>query len=845
MYRFIREKLPDLSRKYNKHLLFVVAFTSALCLWLHPELKGADITRYLYWTRTFLFDRDLLLVNEFEMYGERLLITPTGYALEFHNFGTAIFWLPFYAIAYFIDWLVHRPGEVIRTGFEPIYILLINFSTWIYAGITLLLLHRLVRRYSSNRAALWATIFVSLGTSYFYYIVFLPVSSHIVSVLLATLFLTAWEADRRRTRWQLWLAMGIIGGGLLLVANYNLPFLVLPLLTLLSDVRKNGFYNRRLKLLGIYVLSGFLTFMPQFFIWWLFFDSPLATPYSAQLSWLKSQMILSWFSTWHGLFVFSPIVFLSLAGIYYLFRRDKILAAGFTIIFFSFSYIVGTNVAWWGGTSFGARYFISLTPLFVIGLATFLNHVNKTVVYVISGMLALWTLLLYIQTALGLMNLHNWYPINRLVAGQWQVLQQLPRFIYYEARLPLTEGPLFMIVLALAVVGAIILSLGPGLARTLWSRFDDQALFVLPGLLIALIIFIGYAGLNSETARSQLMEARYYRDKQQIYTFDPFDSMKNYHKMAGFYLDHGQPEQSMTTIQAAIKLWPDQTRQVVSEDELQPLVYHSLDLNFGNVVRLIGYSLEKTEHNRLKANLYWQRLAAEVDEVYYTFSLIDLASGQKIAQYRTEEGLISPSVVGMYPLDEIPDGMLFSDRFDLSYQPGDDFGRIDISLAESELLPHLPDGATPESVTLGFIDLSASGLLHPLDYNFANKIGLTGYRTYLDETKQTLLLALDWKGVTPPENNYKIFIHLVDSDDNIITQNDVEPLSRLRPTSTWKSEEEILDFYPIPLPENASLEEATILLGLYLLETGERLFLVGPDGSPTAPPESFVRLEIK
>ncbi|MEW5961515.1 MAG: hypothetical protein AB1801_27680, partial [Chloroflexota bacterium] len=221
--------------------VFAIGFAVALLLCLHPDLRGADFTRYLFWTRTLFFDHDILLINEFEMFGERLLITPTGHALEFHNFGTAIFWLPFYALAYLIDVILLRPGETGPRGFERIYVLLINFSTWFYAGLTWLILYRLLRRYRRAAASFWAIVFVVAGTSYLYYTVFLPVSSHIVSALLATIFMFLWEIDRRQPRWQLWLAMGLVGGGLLLVASYNLPFLMLPGLTLLDDVFKNGF----------------------------------------------------------------------------------------------------------------------------------------------------------------------------------------------------------------------------------------------------------------------------------------------------------------------------------------------------------------------------------------------------------------------------------------------------------------------------------------------------------------------------------------------------------------------------------------------------------------------------
>jgi hypothetical protein len=847
-----------------KYPLFAIAFATALTLYLHPDMAGADVTRYLYWTHTLFFDRDLLLINEFEEFGERLLITPTGYAVEFHNVGTAIFWLPFYAAAYFLDVIV-RPDDSVRTGFEPIYILLINFSTWLYAGLTVLGLYHLACRFSRPHAAFWAIVFVSLGTSFFYYTVFLPASSHVISAFLATTFLRLWLTARRQPRWPLWLAMGVIGGLLLLVANYNLPYLILPLLSSGSDIYRHGLNHRHSRLAGVYLLSAFLMFTPQLFIWWLLFGSPLVTPYRVQLAWLQPQLILTWFSAWHGLFVFAPIVYLTIPGAYYLFKRDKTLAIQAIILFLFFSYIISINAAWWGGTSFGARYFISLTPIFVITVAAFLDRFQNPGAYLAAAMMALWTLLLYTQTTAGLMNLHNWYPINILALRQWEALRSWPRLIY-DASLPATTSPLFTLVPGLAVVGGLIFGAGPRLIQTVQHKWHDQALYGLPALGVIVIVFIGYAGLRSQAIRNQLERNGFYQNKQQIYRSDPFDMIKNYHKLASFYQEQAQPQKAVAAIQTAMQNWPDQTRKIVilsstserPEGHLPHLAWHPFDINFGNVVRLIGYTLQKegaagygenispaAPVQQLNVGLYWERLSAEVDEVHYTFSLSEYRHNREIARHRIEEGLLSPGIAGVYPLDEIPTGMFFKDSFVIPYRPDDQFGKIELVLDQASLHPTMPAGTAPARITIGFVELSATELMLPLNYNFDNKMALTGYWTGLDHPAQTLSLALRWQGITPPDRDYKLFTHLVDSKNEIVTQRDVEPLSGLRPTTTWQPKEEIIDLYDIPLPEHDNLDTLSIVLGFYFFETGERLFLVNSNDGSGSTKQNFVRLKIE
>jgi hypothetical protein len=817
-------KPPELNKGYA---LFTLIFAMTLGMLLHSDLVGADASRYLFWTRSLFFDHDFLFINEFEIFGGRLFLTPTGYALEFHNFGTAIFWLPFYAVAH---WLA---GPEAKSGFESIYILLINFSTWIYGGLTLPVLYQLAGRYGRPKAVIAAIIAVSLGSSYFYYIIFLPASSHIISVFLAAFFLTLWQATRRRTAWQLWLALGVIGGALILVASYNLPYLFLPGLSLYQ----NRWHRRYVALGAAYALAALLTFIPQLFIWGSFSGHPFTTPYSAQLFWTEPQLILTWFSTWHGLFIFAPILWLALPGGYFLWKQDNIMAAGVALIFFSFSYIISVNAAWWGGSSFGARYFISLTPIFVLAVTALLERFKNPRGYLLAGLLSLWTILLYAQTALGLINIHNWYPLDDLAAGQWQAAQQLLRLVL-GANLPATQGPFLTMTIGLAAGSLMIVGGMPLLLGILRSKLNDNGLLILPALSLAIFAFLWYAGGQGAAAISRLAGEGFYQNKEQIYTADPTDGMKNYHNLAHFYLKHGQPAAAVATMQRAILGWPHSIRHIIPT--LPTGADHALDLNFGDVVRLVGYSLAKKD-GQLQATLYWQRLAAETDEVHYTFRLKEQGAGTEIAQYRAQEGLIGPSLVGVYPLDEIPDGMFFRDTFEMAYQPAELFGAVHLSLAEVGLQPHLPDGTALEEPTLGFIDLSATGQGSLLNENFEHKIILASYYAALDPTGQSLTLALRWQCLAPLARDYKIFIHLIDANGKMITQRDLDPLGNLRPTSGWQPGEELLEVYHLPLsPENAAPPTA-ILLGFYFLETGERLFVVD---EPAGEPRNYVRLEL-
>ena len=85
-----------------------------------------------------------------------------------------------------------------------------------------------------------------------------------------------------------------------------------------------------------------------------------------------------------------------------------------------------------------------------------------------------------------------------------------------------------------------------------------------------------------------------------------------------------------------------------------------------------------------------------------------------------------------------------------------------------------------------------------------------------------LPISLLWRAEAEMSTSYRVFIHLVNADGQILAQADGEPASWSRPTTGWVPGEYILDEHgltlPPTLPPNASLR-----IGLYNPATGQRL----------------------
>ncbi|MFQ5881348.1 MAG: hypothetical protein ACE5I9_02570 [Candidatus Methylomirabilales bacterium] len=97
----------------------------------------------------------------------------------------------------------------------------------------------------------------------------------------------------------------------------------------------------------------------------------------------------------------TPLVGVSLVGVFLLIRKDRQLALGLLLSFAALLYIIASWSAWHGISSFGNRFFISLTPALVLGLAAVIErvlvHLSFRAVSVILGVFVLWNLMFVFQ----------------------------------------------------------------------------------------------------------------------------------------------------------------------------------------------------------------------------------------------------------------------------------------------------------------------------------------------------------------------------------------------------------------------------------------------------------------
>ena len=133
---------------------------------------------------------------------------------------------------------------------------------------------------------------------------------------------------------------------------------------------------------------------------------------------------------------------------------------------------------------------------------------------------------------------------------------------------------------------------------------------------------------------------------------------------------------------------------------------------------------------------------------------------------------------------------------------------------------------------------------HPLDVRLGEGIGLLGYNLEPTAVRpgEAVRLTLYWQAQSPMDTAYTVFTHLLDADGMTQAQQDSQPQGGEFPTTEWLYGDVIRDEYTLALPTDAPPSEYTLEVGMYRLETGERLPAYDADGQRW--PDDAIRLDL-
>ena len=379
---------------YQKLLFILFLLTLPLA---NPWVRGDGVGYYAY-LRSALIDHDLRFENDYLAANESFVLfhvdsqgrllssfyTKTGYVENHFSVGPAILWAPMMIAVHGSVLLADRFGaHVAADGYSRPYLLAMSLTTACYGFLSLLLSFRIARKYFEDSWVFLATVGIWMASSLPIYMYFNPSWSHALSAFSVALFIWYWEGTRlRRTPGQ-WAILGLTAGLMGNVYYPNVICLVFPALEvihLLREKRRNSGQaivpTQGLALhCGVFLAAFIGALLPTFVTRKVIYGSPFETGYPGigTWNWSSPALLKVLFSADHGMFSWTPVLVLAVIGLFFLIKRDALLGAGSLLTFLAYYYFIASYPDWDGLSSFGNRFFISLTPIFILGLAALLS----------------------------------------------------------------------------------------------------------------------------------------------------------------------------------------------------------------------------------------------------------------------------------------------------------------------------------------------------------------------------------------------------------------------------------------------------------------------------------------
>ena len=246
----------------------------------------------------------------------------------------------------------------------------------------------------------------------------------------------------------------------------------------------------------------------------------------------------------------------------------------------------------------------------------------------------------------------------------------------------------------------------------------------------------------------------------------------------------------------------------------------------------------------INITLYWQALKPMDDDALMYIHL--LGRGMELVG-----SLDSYPGWGTYPTSLWRPGEVLRDRYQVTISPSAQaptLCRVDVGMTTQEQATGVSAGDDGSPVIFeGQFKLVprkwpvAEG--QRTDSRLGDQISLIGY-AIAEETlvpADNLHLTLYWRAEGPPEEDYTVFVHLLNTGGQRISGWDNPPLQNDYPTSAWDTGEVIADEYSVPVPAEAPSGEYTIAVGMYDAKTGERLPVTLADGQQV--PERWIILQ--
>ena len=206
-------------------------------------------------------------------------------------------------------------------------------------------------------------------------------------------------------------------------------------------------------------------------------------------------------------------------------------------------------------------------------------------------------------------------------------------------------------------------------------------------------------------------------------------------------------------------------------------------------------------------DLLWQGDATLWDERIGVDLLLVAENGETVAQTAV-------------PIGSVGAGNLVRNKVQWRLPPALASGRHTIQLSTGEQTIKLGQWqieAPPRTFTQPPTEMNAD-----FEAGFAQLVGYTLSPTHA-LAGDIIDLELVWQALAETPTSYRVFVHLLAENGNLVAQSDAVPDNWTRPTTGWVPDEYIKDRHTLTVPTAAAAGEYALTVGFYETVTGERL----------------------
>lgn len=312
--------------------------------------------------------------------------------------GTALLQAPFFLAAHLLTFITSPEA---CSGYSYFYGAAVYISAVFYNLLGCVFIYKIIVRRFGCISAILTVISISFGTMLLYYSGYECSYSHVYSFAVCSgslcyvIYYDENILNKNPDGYKKIITsfiLGFLAGLIILIRNTNAVFLLVYFLYNVYDfktlkTRLKKIFNLRIL---IFQILGIITaFLPQAVYWKIQSGHFIINSYSGEefYYWNNPKINYVLFSDAKGLFIFCPILLISLLALLFFRKELKEFRVMIWTVFILDTYIISSWWAWWMGFGYSCRLFCDILCLFALPLGALFGKIFSPQKLNITGVL--------------------------------------------------------------------------------------------------------------------------------------------------------------------------------------------------------------------------------------------------------------------------------------------------------------------------------------------------------------------------------------------------------------------------------------------------------------------------